>query len=402
MNNLVVTDSKAIDKTTKSSVELFGGAGGLALGISQLGFSTKSFVELDHPSCLTLRMNQRLGTPLISEWPIVEDDVRNVNYSKWRRGIDLLSGGPPCQPFSLGGKHGAFNDNRDMFPEAVRAVREIRPKAFIFENVKGLTRQSFASYFSYIQLQLTYPDIIRKPNEDWAEHLMRLEKAHTSGTDMGYRVVVRLLNAADYGVPQKRERVIFVGFREDLGLEWAFPKPTHSFAKLMYDKWVTGEYWDRHEVPMRDRSQKPPLSKGMLRAFSEGLDPGVQAWQTVRDAIYDLPEPTLEAHRSIHNHQIRPGARTYLGHTGSYIDEPSKTIKAGAHGVPGGENMLLQSDGSVRYFTVREAARIQNFPDSYVFPVSWSESMRQLGNAVPVNLALAVIKSVDDLLRSVK
>lgn len=388
------------DKKTKRSIELFGGAGGLALGISSLGFKTVSFVEWDHPSCETLRVNQQLGTPLVSEWPVVEDDVRNIDYSKFKSGIDLLSGGPPCQPFSLGGKGKAYDDHRDMFPEAVRAVRELRPRAFIFENVKGLTRQTFASYFSYIQLQLTYPSIAPLPDEEWQEHLARLEKAHTSGEPLEYRVVVRLLNAADYGVPQKRERVVFVGFREDLGLEWTFPEPTHSAERLLYDKWVTGDYWDRHEIPVSERGERP--TDAVIEKLKRTVDLSKKPWQTVRDAINDLPEPTLKEHASIKNHVLRPGARIYPGHTGSYIDEPSKTIKAGAHGVPGGENMLLRADGTVRYFTVREASRIQNFPDNYVFPVAWSESMRQLGNAVPVKLGLAITKSVDDLLKSVE
>ena len=93
--------------------------------------------------------------------------------------VELVSGGPPCQPFSLGGKHAAHNDARDMWPAAVRAVREIRPKAFIFENVKGLTRESFASYLAYIVHQLTYPELVRTDDEAWTDHLSRLERHHT-------------------------------------------------------------------------------------------------------------------------------------------------------------------------------------------------------------------------------
>jgi DNA (cytosine-5)-methyltransferase 1 len=121
-------------------------------------------------------------------------------------------------------------------------------------------------------------------------------------------------------------------------------------------------------------------------------------WKTVRDAITDLPDPEKSFSKDAFDHKFNPGARTYAGHTGSPLDEPAKTLKAGDHGVPGGENMLLKPNGSVRYFTVRESARLQTFPDDYRFPGSWTESMRQLGNAVPVTLAQAVGMSVADCL----
>ena len=120
----------------------------------------------------------------------------------------------------------------------------------------------------------------------------------------------------------------------------------------------------------------------------------------MRDAIGDLPEPSSKGeHPTFANHRLNPGARVYVGHTGSQIDWPSKTLKAGVHGVPGGENMIAFEDGSVRYLTVREAARIQTFPDSWRFEGAWSEAMRQLGNAVPVVLAGVVARSVAGHLR---
>jgi DNA (cytosine-5)-methyltransferase 1 len=117
--------------------------------------------------------------------------------------------------------------------------------------------------------------------------------------------------------------------------------------------------------------------------------PTTLPWRTVRDTLADLPDPERDPRRAaeICNHQFQPGARTYPGHTGSPLDEPAKTLKAGVHGVPGGENMLSRPDGSVRYFSIRESARLQTFPDEYLFQGSWSETMRQLGNAVPVKLA---------------
>jgi DNA (cytosine-5)-methyltransferase 1 len=379
-------------------IELFGGAGGLSMGIDSVGFQTETFIEYDRESCITLRHNKSENVMPISAWDIVEADVRDIDYSIYAGDLDLLSGGPPCQPFSLGGKHGAYNDSRDMFPEAVRAVRELRPKAFIIENVKGLTRETFRSYFKYIELQLSYPSLVRQKNENWLDHLSRLERVFTVGQPLEYRVVTRLLNAANYGVPQKRERVIFVGFREDLNLEWSFPKPTHSRAALLTSKWITGEYWDLHKVPSRDRGPAPVATDTILAAAEKDASEGaVSRWRTVRDAIADLPHPEKRGN-NILNHKFNPGAKIYPGHTGSEYDEPSKTIKAGTHGVPGGENMLAYPDGSVRYFTVRESARIQMFPDEYIFPVSWTESMRQLGNAVPVGLARAVAGSVKELL----
>jgi hypothetical protein len=116
-------------------------------------------------------------------------------------------------------------------------------------------------------------------------------------------------------------------------------------------------------------------------AFGIGIQAKIVT--STRDAIGDLPKPQ-EQNNKIYNHKFQPGARSYPGHTGSMLDEPAKTLKAGVHGVPGGENMLMREDGSVRYFTARECARLQTFPDNYLFHGSWTETMRQLGNAVPV------------------
>jgi DNA (cytosine-5)-methyltransferase 1 len=281
-------------------------------------------------------------------------------------------------------------------------VREIRPKAFVFENVKGLVRESFAKYFSYIILQLSFPDVGVRPGEDWIEHLSRLERLHTEGSenDLHYKVAFRLLNAADYGVPQRRERIFIVGIRSDLEQAWSFPNPTHSREALISSQSMTGDYWERHRVPRRWRLQ--PGRR--LEADEETVTPLLfdsdrQPWRTVRDAIADLGQPSRDSTRvEFQNHIFQAGARAYPGHTGSPLDAPAKTLKAGDHGVPGGENMLLYPDGRVRYFTVRESCRLQTFPDGYVFEGSWSENMRQLGNAVPVMLGEKVLGSVQDAL----
>lgn len=386
------------------SVELFAGAGGLAIGMANAGFRHAAVIEWDHDACETFRENQRHHAHAVEGWPLVEGDVRDFDYSSLSNEIVVVSGGPPCQPFSLGGKHRGFQDERDMFPQAVRAVRELRPRAFIFENVKGLLRETFASYFEYVQLQLSHPSFMRKKSESWQEHRARIEKHHTANRERAeYNVVFRLLNAADYGVPQRRERVFLVGFRSDLEARWSFPEPTHSEEALLRSQWVTGEYWDVHRVAKRRRPAPSPRVAARVERLrgAVGVDEASR-WFTVRDAIADLPDPERRPNSGVPNHIVNPGARSYPGHTGSPLDEPAKTLKAGDHGVPGGENMLARPDGSIRYFTIREAARLQTFPDDYVFQGAWSEAMRQLGNAVPVRLAETVARSVASALETTK
>ena len=388
------------------SVELFAGAGGLALGVTLAGFESLAVVEWDKWACDTIRENKRRDFPLVRDWPLWEGDVRSFDWRALPEDIDLLAGGPPCQPFSMGGKHKANGDKRDMFPATVDVVRTLRPKAFIVENVKGLTRSSFANYYQYILLQLEFPEVARKPEEDWADHLKRLQGEKTSGALHGsgltYNVVPTLVNAADHGVPQKRERVFIVGFRADLGVEWSFPAPTHGLDALLHAQWETGEYWERHGVP---RSARPALPTGMaarIRKLGYLIDPPREKpWRTVRDALADVGDPRQSGGDFL-NHVFQDGARVYPGHTGSPLDLPAKTLKAGDHGVPGGENMMVLEDGRVRYFTVRESARLQTFPDGYIFHGSWTETMRQLGNAVPVILGRKVAGSVAECLVAAK
>ncbi len=389
------------------SVELFAGAGGLGLGLCLAGFEPQAVIEWDKWACDTIRENKSCGYPLVKDWSIFEGDARLFDYSSIDSEVDLISGGPPCQPFSLGGKHKAFKDRRDMFPIAVDAVRKLSPRAFIFENVKGITRSSFANYFQYIILQLSYPEIVRNEDEDWLHHLSRLECQKTSGKVNGltYNVVARLLNAADYGVPQHRERVFIVGFRNDQNQEWSFPKKTHSLDGLLDQQWISKKYWDRHGISSKNRPDITVRYATRIKKLSQAslFETSHKPWRTVRDAIHDLPNPLLNKadNAFYHDHNFQPGAKAYPGHTGSPLDFPAKTLKAGDHGVPGGENMLVGLDGSVRYFTIRESARLQTFPDGYKFHGSWTETMRQLGNAVPVVLARVVGKSVaDQLLRT--
>jgi DNA (cytosine-5)-methyltransferase 1 len=224
-------------------------------------------------------------------------------------------------------------------------------------------------------------------------HLVGLPRLSALTERAEYDVHVLRVNAADFGAPQKRHRVVIVGFRTDQEVVVSPFGPSHSRRRLLWDQWVDGSYWKRHglvapPVPVADAS-------AVQRLRQAGLAPSEKPWATLRDAVADLGEPDGRS-----NHVFQPGARSYPGHTGSPLDQPAKALKAGVHGVPGGENMMVRDDGTVRYFTVREAARLQGLPDEYTFPRSWSESLRQLGNAVPAQLGEAVGQWVAETLRS--
>jgi DNA (cytosine-5)-methyltransferase 1 len=370
------------------SLEIFSGAGGLAKGLEKSGFTHSAFVEFNKHACASLEVNFEPEKVFFGD--IKDFDLTSVG------GVDVVAGGPPCQPFSLGGKHKADQDSRDMFPYAIRAIETLTPKAFVFENVKGLLRPSFAEYFDYVILRLTYPGFAAGIGMEWQDHLAQLRKVNKlSYAGTKYNVQFKLINAADYGVPQTRERVVIVGIRADLRKRWAFPEPTHSEERLLWEMHITGEYWDRHKVSNAYRRYVDTLSLDKLYRLKEryGLfEPSLHAWQTLRDALHGVPDPRDSHH--IEDHIFKDGARSYPGHTGSEFDWPGKTIKAGGHGVPGGENMIRYPDGSIRYLTVFEAKRIQTFPDDFVIKGAWGEAMRQLGNAVPVLLAEVIGKQL--------
>ncbi|HEY0974617.1 MAG TPA: DNA (cytosine-5-)-methyltransferase [Solimonas sp.] len=372
------------------SVELFSGCGGLALGLSRAGFEHEMMAEWDEDAVATVQYNRRRGVQHVRHWPIEKMDVREIDWRRYQGRLDLCAGGPPCQPFSIGGKHRGNEDARDMWPEAIRAVRETQPRAFLFENVRGLAREAFADYLRWIVAHLRRPHVTRRGGEKHLEHTLRLERAPAT-----YDVIVFKVNAADFGAPQKRHRVIIAGARRDLGIDLAAPPVTHTRDRLLWDQWATGEYWERHGMAMPADDAIPSYDKPLVaRLRGALLPPDGLAWVTVRDAIAGLGEPNGER-----NHVLQEGARSYPGHTGSSLDQPAKALKAGDHGVPGGENMMVRDDGSVRYFTTREAARLQGLPDTYLFPGSWTESMRQLGNAVPAQLSESMGHWMTGLLR---
>jgi len=385
---------RQLGRSSMRSVELFSGAGGLALGTARAGFHHEVLIEWNAHACSTLRRNA--SHRLANQWRVHEGDIAKFDFTSINPNVDLLAGGPPCQPFSIGGKHRGMDDERNMFSQYFRAVRTLRPRALVIENVRGLTRKAFSAFFEYVRLSLNFPEIIQTVDEDWVAHHQRLQKHYTSGRnhagELTYNVITRVINAADYGVPQQRWRVFFIGFRNDVPACWSFPDPTHSETALLHSKWVTGEYWEKHQIAKKHRPGRPTV----LPLFDVEAKP----WRTVRDALHDLPDPRSSSATGCLNHIFQDNAKSYIGHTGSSLDEPAKALKAGVHGVPGGENMIAYPDGSVRYFTVREAARIQTFPDDYAFSGPWTEGLRQLGNAVPVSVAETIARGLAEHLRS--
>jgi DNA (cytosine-5)-methyltransferase 1 len=333
-------------------IELFAGAGGLGLGCAQAGFDPFIYVENDKYCARTLRTNHRLFG---HDGPLIEDrDIREVSFKDLQTDIALLSGGIPCQPWSRGGLAKGIEDSRNLWPEFVRVLGDVMPQAFIIENVQGILRPQFRQYFGYLMNALKSPTVRRWGDEPWESHAKAVRYAG-GAPKLHYDVKHIAVDAMNYGVPQHRKRVFIVGFRHDLGIDWKFDYQYH------------------------------------FGAFNH-------LW-TLREAIGHMPDPRTDAAREYHDHVFVPGASVYRGHTPNVLDEPAKTVKAGVHGMPGGEGVVELDDGSIRYLTVRELARIQTFPDDYRFAGSRTQQVKQIGNAVPVKLAAYVAKSVYEHLK---
>ncbi|HET7121413.1 MAG TPA: DNA cytosine methyltransferase [Solirubrobacterales bacterium] len=402
-----------------TSIELFTGGGGMALGLHQAGFEHLAVNEIDGRSLETLSAN--LHGPCLGDdgaWPLLSGDVREQPWSAFTNQVTLCAGGAPCQPFSLGGIHRGDVDHRNLWPAFIDVVRETRPRSALGENVRGLTRPAFLPYLEYICDWLSLPHLSPGNRESWSSHHAKLKRELSRGTlpdDERYLVDRRVVCAADYGVPQLRYRLFIVAIRADqapdwqdeapIGERWTWPAPTHSQAALLADQ-LHGGYWKAHQIPSRD-VHIPRSREAAVRAARDQGD--TRPWRTLRDALkgrldgesfMPLPEPRDQVEfPGIKNHVGIPGARLYKGHSGNALDWPAKTIKAGVHGVPGGEHVICLDDGGHRYMTVRECARVQTFPDSWFFAGPRSEASRQIGNAVPVRLARIMGEEIAESLK---
>jgi DNA (cytosine-5)-methyltransferase 1 len=432
----------------RTSVELFAGGGGLAMSVHRAGFRPLLLNEWAKPACQTLVSNGAVLVPPGEQpvipahgepAPLVHGDVQELNMKYLNGMVDVIAGGPPCQPFSLGGVAKGDEDKRNMFPQMFRAIRQIQPKAVICENVRGLLRPSFRPYFDYIQRELELPFERRDDGVTWHEHDQILVKRRGSSVipaDERYHVVMTPVNAADYGVPQVRHRVMLVAFRSDLGVDVeAFEKTvetTHFSQDALLRSMRDGGYWERHHsAGIPDHV----IERVMARIPGKPREDDCAPWRTLRDAIRGfgtgertdangrafpllppLPSVPLDqldtktTQGDVPDHIGWPGARIYDGHTPNELDAPAKTVKAGVHGVPGGESVMLLDeripDASSpsgwrylhRYMTVRETARVMTFPDDWILAGPRGEKMRQLGNAVPVTLGTFFAQAVANAL----
>ncbi|HDG1688451.1 TPA: DNA (cytosine-5-)-methyltransferase [Kluyvera cryocrescens] len=331
-------------------LELFAGAGGMALGLEKSGLKSVLLNEIDSHACKTLRKNR-------PEWNVVEGDVSQVDFTPYRDTVDVLAGGFPCQAFSYAGKKLGFEDTRGtLFFEFARAVKEINPKVLLAENVRGLLNHDDGRTLDTIK------NII---------------------TDLGYTLFEpRVLKAIFYKVPQKRERLIIVAVRNDLANDIDYEWPS-SYNKILTlkDALKKGELYDT-DVP-ESEGQKYPKRKAEILSM---VPPGGY-WR-------DLPED-IQKEYMLKSFYLG-GGKTGMARRLSW-DEPSLTLTC----APAQKQTERCHPEETRPLTVREYARIQTFPDDWVFEGPMSAKYKQIGNAVPVNLSFAVGKSVIHLLEKI-
>jgi len=332
-------------------LELFAGGGGLALGMEKAGFESVLLNEFDRHACNTLRENR-------PEWNVVEGDVSGVDFTQYKDKIDILSGGFPCQAFSYAGKKLGFEDTRGtLFFEFARAVKETNPKVIVGENVRGLLNH---------------------------EDGKTLEAITNVIDEIGYRLVdPRVLKAVFYQVPQKRERLFLVAIRKDLAkfVEFKWPSP-YSRIMTMKDALKAGELYGT-DVPESAGQTYPNRKAEILAHVPQG-----GYWR-------DLPDD-LQREYMLKSYFLG-GGKTGMARRLSW-DEPSLTLTC----APAQKQTERCHPEETRPLTVREYARVQTFPDDWKFTGPLSAQYKQIGNAVPVNLAYAVGRSLVELLNNIE
>jgi DNA (cytosine-5)-methyltransferase 1 len=325
----------------KNAIDLFSGAGGLSLGLKQAKWSVSTAVEFDPNAAASHELNFDKTTQLCT-------DVRNIDFRQFK-GIDMIAGGPPCQPFSVSGKRLGSEDARDMVPEFIRAVREAEPKVFMMENVAGLAGAQFSDYLQE-----------------------RIEEIQA----LGYCVFSKVLNAADFGVAQNRQRLFLVGLRTSAKLgAFSFPEPTFGPNRLW--PYETVKKVLKNVPDDTPNNAKVVFCKNpVLRASPFA---GMMFNGKGRPINLDGLSHTIPASAG--------GNRTHI------VDTLGITKKYHAELLAGKKPRVGEMEG-VRRLTVRESARVQSFPDDFIFSGKQSTRYSQVGNAVPPKLAAAVAESV--------
>lgn len=326
-----------------TSIELFAGAGGLALGMEKAGFSHIMLNEIDHSACETLRYNR-------PQWNVIENDIHEIDFRPFNGKVDLLTGGFPCQAFSFAGKRLGFEETRGtLFFELARAVKECEPKVFMAENVKGLLEHDNGRTLQVIRNVIA---------------------------ELGYTLIEpRVLRALQYDVPQKRERLILIAIRNDLAplVSFEWPSVSNSFRTLR-DAFYAGELFDC-DVPSSPGQQYPETKRKVMELVPEGGD-----W---RDLPTDVAKEYMKGSYNL------GGGKTGMARRLS-MDEASLTLTC----APAQKQTERCHPLETRPLTVREYARIQTFPDEWQFCGSLSAQYKQIGNAVPVNLSWAIGRSL--------
>jgi DNA (cytosine-5)-methyltransferase 1 len=318
-------------------LELFAGAGGLAIGLEQAGISCVALNEIDKFACQTLRTNR-------PHWNVLEGDICSFNFSEYADKVDIVTGGFPCQAFSYAGKKLGLADARGtLFYEFARVVKEVNPPICIGENVRGLLSHEGGKT---LQGMISILD------------------------EIGYNVVpVQVLKAINFNVPQKRERLILVGVRKDIDIQYEYPKPYKKIYNLS-DALKKGELFDC-DVPVSAGAKYPKSKIDVL-----DLVPPKGYW---RDLPLEIQKEFMGG--SFHLGGGKTGIARRIG-----WDEPCLTLTCS----PAQKQTERCHPEETRPFTVREYARIQTFPDKWAFSGSLAQQYKQIGNAVPVNLGKEV------------
>ncbi len=334
-------------KRRYTSIELFAGAGGLALGLEEAGIHHVLLNEWDKHACNTLRKNR-------PDWNVVEGDVTDIDFTEWKGKVDIVTGGFPCQTFSYAGKKLGFDDTRGtMFYEFSRCVKETEPTICIGENVRGLL------------------------NHDGGETLKTMINVLE---ELGYDVIrPQVLKAVNYKVPQKRERLIIVGIKRGAGVKFEYPKP-YVRQYTLKDALKAGELYNT-DVPQSDGQVYPKRKREILDMVPQG-----GYWR-------DLPEEVQKEYM-LKSYYLG-GGKTGMARRIAW-DEPSLTLTC----APAQKQTERCHPEETRPFQVREYARIQTFPDNWEFAGSLTNQYKQIGNAVPVNLAYfigqAIVRALND------